>query len=121
MYKPEIKIVEYQNEEINDIYISDYEKEQLLIKYGYDTSNISINKNIIESPNNNLSFEEMVAKHNSKLKEEEMKRNAIINGLTPKTFNDNDGYNSQVKYSEDSDTGFNFKVTITTNMNLPNN
>lgn len=121
MNKPETKIIEFQNEEINDVNISNYEMEQLLMKYGYETTCVSVNKNVIETPNNNLSFEEMINRHENILNEEEMKRKARMNNLTPKTFNDNDGYNSQVKYSEDSDTGFNFKITITTDMNLPNN
>lgn len=48
-----------------------------------------------------------------------MRRIARMNGPKPTTFDGNRGYDSEVKYSSDDDTGFGFKIEITTDMKLP--
>jgi uncharacterized protein YkuJ len=41
------------------------------------------------------------------------------NGPKPITFNSQGGYTTEVKYSTDDDTGFGFKIEVTSDMNLP--
>ena len=89
--------------------VTGFEAEQILRKYGYSENYTSNNKK-----DNNLTFEEMV-----KLKNEENNR---IHKNVPKpiTFNYKNRYNSKVTYGTDDETGFNFKIEISTNMDLPN-
>jgi len=47
--------------------------------------------------------------------------NQRAKGPKPTTFDINNGYNSQVKYESDSDTGFEFKIEIVSDMNIPKN
>ena len=61
----------------------------------------------------------MVAQEESKRKEEEMRRIARISGPKPTTFDGSRGYDSEVKYSSDDDTGFGFKIEIITDMKIP--
>lgn len=106
MNRPEIRIIEDQKEEIKEVEISQYEREMLLGKYGY------INSQPIQPQNDNgLTFDEMIRIEEQKRKEHVAK----LNGPKPVTF-DGD-YNSNVKY--DSDDGFNYKISIVSNMEIP--
>ena len=73
----------------------------------------------VENPDNNLSFEEMVRREEEKRKSEEQRRLAQQTGPRPSTFDGSRGYESEVKYGSDEDTGFGFKIEITTDMKLP--
>ena len=41
------------------------------------------------------------------------------NGPNPITFDGKNGYDSEVKYSQDEDTGFGFKIEISSDMKIP--
>jgi hypothetical protein len=119
MNRPEVRIIS-QQEETNTREVSGWEAEQLLRKYGQDQS--FSNRPQVQEPiqkDNGLTFDQMVAQEESRLKEEEMRRRARMNGPKPTTFDGNRGYDSEVKYSSDDDTGFGFKIEITTDMKLP--
>ena len=45
--------------------------------------------------------------------------NQQMNGTIPITFNGQDGYDSEIRYGSDSDSGYGFKIEITTDMKLP--
>ena len=98
MNRPEVRIIQNQEEQTQPANIDSWEAEQV---------------------DNGLTFEQMVAQEESRLKEEEMRRRARMNGPKPTTFDGNRGYDSEVKYSSDDDTGFGFKIEITTDMKLP--
>ena len=61
----------------------------------------------------------MIAQEEANRKREEMRKRQIQNGPKPTTFNGDNGYDSEVKYGTDDDTGFNFKIEITTDMKIP--
>lgn len=120
MEKPEVKIIKNQEEETNSPNIDNWEAEQLLRKYGYNSSQYSLPENeIATNPDSNLTFEELVAKHEAKLREERMRKEQLLMGPRPTTFDPSRGYDSEVKYSSDEDTGFSFKIEITSDMKLP--
>jgi len=109
MRRPEVKFIENQEEIINDNpNIASWEAEQLMRKYGYSNQNFTTNT----TDDNGLTFEEMVSQHQD---------NQRAKGPKPTTFDINNGYNSQVKYESDSDTGFEFKIEIVSDMNIPKN
>ena len=119
MERPQARIVDAQHVE-SEREVLGYEAEQLLRKYGYQPeqmSSIQQNQQPVEQPG--LTFEEMIAQNEAKLKEEEMRRQQRMYGPKPTTFDGINGYDSEVKYTSDDDTGFGFKIEITTDMKLP--
>ncbi len=119
MERPVARIIDAQHVE-SEREITGWEAEQLMRKYGHQPEQFSTfptEQQPVEQPG--LTFEEMVAQHESKLREEEMRRKSQMNGPKPTTFDGSRGYDSEVKYSSDDDTGFGFKIEITTDMKLP--
>lgn len=112
MDKPIVNIIDDQKVENKEAIIDNWEAEQLLRKYGYESQHISSRQEVVvEQPS--LTFEEMVRI------EEEKQRNKTLNQPKPATFNSNNGYDSEIKYSSDDDTGFGFKIQIISDMPLP--
>ena len=109
MQRPEVRIVQGQEVQINNNpNIDSWEAEQLLRKYGYQ-SNSNISEPEINNTND-LSFEEMVAQEELRLKNERSKRD--------QQFKDQNGY-SETTYGNDSETGFSFKIEVRSDMNIP--
>lgn len=120
MNRPEVRIIQNQEETTQPANIDSWEAEQLLRKYGHQPQQFTTREEQpVHNPSMDLTFEEMVAQHEAKLKEEEQRRIARIQGPKPTTFGGNRGYDAEVKYGTDEDTGFNFKIEITTDMKLP--
>jgi hypothetical protein len=120
MNRPEVRIIKSQEETSQPANIDSWEAEQLLRKYGHQSSQFSTRPEEVSSPpKKELTFEEMLAQQEMKMKEEEMRRKAKINGPRPTTFDGRSGYDSEIKYGSDEDTGFGFKIEITTDMKLP--
>jgi len=121
MNRPEVRIIQTQEEQTQPANIDSWEAEQLLRKYGHQPQQFSTRENEqpVHNPDMDITFEEMVARHEAKQREEEQRRIARMNGPRPTTFDGSRGYESEVKYSSDDDTGFGFKIEITTDMKLP--
>lgn len=119
MNRPEVRVVQNQQIETNNNpNIDSWEAEQLLRKYGHQSS--SNNTNIPETNvDNGLSFEEMVAQEEMRLKNEQMKRDQQMRGPKPISFDGRNGYYSETTYGSDSDSGFSFKIEVTSDMNIP--
>ena len=113
MNRPEVRIIQNQEEQIQPANIDSWEAEQLLRKYGHQPQQFSTREEPQQPVDNGLTFEEMVARHEAKQREEEQRRIARMNGPRPTTFDGSRGYDSEVKYSSDEDTGFGFKIEIT--------
>ena len=125
MERPQVTMIEFQSEESKPVNIPSWEAEQLLRKYGYDNQQFANRPQQIQEPttvdsNANLTFEEMIAQEEARQREEAERqrlRQQQQMGPKPMTFNGQNGYESEVRYS--SDDGFSFKVEITTDMQLP--
>ena len=123
--RPEVRLIEPQSEQSAPANIPSWEAEQLLRKYGYDNQQFTNRPQQIQEPttvdpNANLTFEEMIAQEEARQREEAERqrlRQQQQMGPKPMTFNSQNGYESEVRYS--SDDGFSFKVEITTDMQLP--
>ena len=121
MNRPEVRIIQNQEESTQPANIDSWEAEQLLRKYGHQPQQFSTREQEVQSQNHssqNLTFEEMIAQEEMRLKEEEIRRISRMNGPKPMTFGGSN-YDAEVKYSSDEDTGFNFKIEITTDMKIP--
>lgn len=119
MNRPEVRIIS-QQEETNTREVSGWEAEQLLRKYGQDQS--FSNRPQVQEPiqkDNGLTFDQMVAQEEARLKQEQLRKHQQMMGPKPVTFNGQNGYESEIRYGSDSDSGFGFKIEITTDMNLP--
>lgn len=122
MNRPEVRIVQNQEVEINNNpAIDNWEAEQLLRKYGYKPES----QNTIQQPeiaqDNGITFEEMVAQDEMRRRNDEMRRQQQMRGPKPVSFDGRNGYYSNTSYETDGDTGFSFQVQITSDMNIPKN
>ena len=70
MQRPEIRIIQNQEEQIQPANIDSWEAEQLLRKYGHQPQQFSTREEPQQPIDNGLTFEQMVAQQESKLKEE---------------------------------------------------
>ena len=68
-----------------------------------------------------LTFEEMIKQSEEKQNYDRLRREQQMRGPKPISFDGRNGYHSQTTYETDSDTGFGFKIEITTDMNIPKN
>jgi hypothetical protein len=119
MNRPEVRIIQNQEEQTSPANIDSWEAEQLLRKYGHQPQQFSTREEPQQHVDNGLTFEQMVAQEEARLRDEELRRRARMNGPRPTTFDGSRGYDSEVKYSSDEDTGFDFKIEITTDMKIP--
>ena len=119
MERPQARIIDQQHVE-SERELTGWEAEQLLRKYGHEPQQFSgITEKKPENPDKNLTFEELIAREEAKRKDELLRKQQRINGPNPITFNGNNGYDSEVKYSTDEDTGFGFKIEISSDMRIP--
>ncbi len=116
--RPSVKIVEPQQVDTTVKEVDGWEAEQLLRKYGHEPQQFSTREEIAPVPQG-LTFEEMVLQHENKMKAETLRRQQLNNGPKPITYNGQGGYDTEVRYSSDDDSGFGFKIEITSDMPLP--
>lgn len=120
MERPQVRMIEPQSEETAPANIPSWEAEQLLRKYGHQPEQFSTRQEeVIQPVDNGLTFEQMIAQQEAQEREERMRRQQQMNGPKPMTFSGNRGYDSEVRYTSDNDSGFGFKIEITTDMQLP--
>lgn len=120
MEKPKVNLIEDQKVDTTISDVNGWEAEQLLRKYGYEPQQFSTREEPVNTPQQGgLTFEEMVAQDDLKRKQEEERKRSQMYGPKPTTFDGRRGYDSEVKYESDEDTGFGFKIEITTDMKLP--
>ncbi len=117
MEKPQARVIDQQHVE-SEREITGWEAEQILRKYGHEPQHHSSIPNK-PNPNQNLTFEEMLEQEEEKRRQEQIRRQQVMSGNSPKTFDGNRGYDSEIKYSQDEDTGFNFKIEISSDMKIP--
>lgn len=115
MSRAEVRIIDDQKEEVTEVKISAAEKEELLIKYGYESLSRETTPNTIDS--NDMTFEEMCRMEEKRIRDERFITNQRKFGPKPISF-DGDYY-SNVNYDSDSVSGVSFKVSIVSNMEIP--
>jgi hypothetical protein len=120
MQRPEVRLIQGQQVETNENpNIDSWEAEQLLRKYGYQNTQYSTHQEPTTPVDNGLTFEQMLAQEESKRKEEEMRRKQQMNGPKPISFDANGGYYTETKYGSDDDSGYGFKIQVTSDMPIP--
>lgn len=120
MQRPQVTLIEPQSEETKPANIPSWEAEQLLRKYGHQPEQFTTRQDDINPPPVlGLTFEEMIAQQEAEQRNNQMRRQQQMNGPKPVTFSGNRGYDSEVRYTSDDDSGFGFKIEITTDMQLP--
>ena len=120
MQRPEVRLIQGQQVETNENpNIDSWEAEQLLRKYGYQNTQYSTHQEPTPHVDNGLTFEQMLAQEESKRKEDEMRRRQQMNGPKPISFDPNSGYYTETKYGSDDDSGYGFKIQVTSDMPIP--
>lgn len=119
MERPQVRQIEGQRIEA-EREVTGWEAEEILKKYGYGNQQHST---IPERPEVNsttqLTFEEMCRQEEEKKQIENQKKLQQMYGPKPITFSGNNGYSSEVKYGQDDEFGFGFKIEITSDMKIP--
>jgi hypothetical protein len=120
MQRPEVRLIQDQQVETNENpNIDNWEAEQLLRKYGYQDTQYSTHQEPSASVDNGLTFEQMIAQEESRIKGEEIRRQQQMNGPKPISFDGSNGYHTETKYGSDDDSGYGFKIQITSDMPIP--
>jgi hypothetical protein len=120
MERPQVRMIEFQSEETKPANIPSWEAEQLLRKYGHQPEQFTTRQEVpAPPPPPGLTFEEMIAQQEAEERNNQMRRQQQMSGPKPKTFDGGRGYDSEVRYTSDDDSGFGFKIEITTDMQLP--
>ena len=107
MNKPEVRIVQNQEIQNTNPNIDSWEAEQLLRKYGYSQESNP------QTTQPGLTFEQMVAQEEERIKNDKIKRQQVIDNYN--------GYRTETTYSTDEESGFSFKIQISTDMSIPKN
>jgi hypothetical protein len=119
MQRPEVRLVQNQQVETNENpNIDAWEAEQLLRKYGYQNDQSIVPPNTTQNSEQGLTFEEMIAQEEARLKSEEIRRKQA-NGPKPISFDGQNGYYTETRYGSDDDSGYGFKIQITSDMPIP--
>lgn len=113
MNRPEIRIIQDQQEEIKPADISQNEMDMLLAKYGYQ-SQTNYHEPV---PDSGLSFEEMIRQE--ELKNHQRNYEQIMKAKSQKPYTFGGDYDSETIYGTDGDTGYTFKVNIVSDMPIP--
>jgi len=114
MIRPEVRVVQPQEEEIRPAQIDSWEAEQLLRKYGYNAQ-----PQPQPNPNQNLTFEEMIAQEDARMRQERMDAQQRANAPRPISFDGSNGYHTETRYGSDEDSGYGFKIQVTSDMHIP--
>lgn len=113
MERPQAIIIDRQQVE-SEREVTGWEAEQILRKYGHTQQYSSI-PDIQQPESPPLTFEELLAQEEAK----DLKRQQRLNSPNPITFSGKKGYDSEIKYSTDEDTGFGFKIEVSSDMKIP--
>lgn len=96
MHRPEVRIVEPQQEETRQVDVSSWERDQLLAKYGYKNVQQTPLENKGFNPVKDLSYQELMELEDRKYFEElQRKRQDVLNRPTTYTIDQD-----QVRYNE---------------------
>jgi hypothetical protein len=117
MIKPEVRILEPQQySEPQEVNNSSAEAHAIMLKYGLGNQNNTPQQPQYVDPNSNLTFDEMIAIEEQKIKAErqrkEYERIQELNKPTPHSFDRNkvQYYNNNYRSIEDSGFGIEIKV-----------
>lgn len=120
MQRPEVRVIQDQDIQINsNPQIDNWEAEQLMRKYGYQNTQYSSNQETPVQQDNGLTFEQMIAQEEARIRDEKMRRQQQLNGPKPISFDGRNGYHTETKYGSDDDSGYGFKIQITSDMPIP--
>ena len=119
MQRPEVRIIANQEETKNiEVNVSSSEAYALMAKYGFKPNDIP-QQQIINDPNRNLTFEEMMAMEDNKIRAEkqraEMLRQEELNKPQPYSF-DRRNINYHNTKFENLDDQFGIQIQVVSDM-----
>jgi hypothetical protein len=117
MNKPEVRIVEYQQEETKNVDVSQSERDYLLAKYGYKPQDSFQEQT--PNPQQHLTFEQMVEMEERKLRE--LKQRDIQKRTQPKPYTFDRVNYSESKFSSLDLDGSNFGIQVQIVSDMPIN
>lgn len=121
MQRPEVRVIETQSEEIRHIDVSNWEKQQLLAKYGYinqvEEPKIEINDFI---PTKDLPYAELMRIEDEKYSRDlQRKLQELRNRPKSYTIDSDQVRFNETRWSNIDGTNLGFEVNIVSDMKLP--
>lgn len=114
--RAQVRIIDQQSDEVKPADIQEWEKEQLLRKYGFTQEQPKHQPNQYRDPKGDMSYEKLCRIEDQRYERERQERIRKMNAPRPTTFGGD--YDSNVSYSQD-ESGFAFKVDIVSDMKIP--
>ena len=123
MQRTEVRLVEPQQySEPQQVNISSAEAYALIAKYGVNPTQPNIQYPVQTDPNQNLTFDEMIAMEEQKNKsinqQKEMERMREMNKPTPYSFDRGSVRHHDTQYKSIEDTNIGIEVKVVTNMDI---
>lgn len=121
MRRPDVRIVQpQQDSEPQEVNLSSAEVYALMSKYGVPQESAP-QINPIQDPNRDLTFDEMIAMEEAKLKAERYRAEMERNKPTPYSFDRKDVNYYDTKYKSIEDSNFGIEVKVVSNIPINNN
>jgi hypothetical protein len=120
MERPQVKIVDYQQQINQEVNVSQSEADYLLAKYGYKQGYVA-NQNLApQNPASNQTFEDMIRYKESEKKRIEEEKSRRMNQPKSITFDARNIQYSQTKYSdlEIDNNKLGIKIQVVTDMKI---
>lgn len=116
--RAQVRIIDQQTDEVRPADIQEWEKEQLLRKYGYkpQSDTYTQTQHAPNDPKGDMSYAELCRLEDQRIERERQEKIRKMNAPRPATFGGD--YDSNTSYSQD-DSGFAFKVDIVSDMKIP--
>jgi hypothetical protein len=114
--KPEVRIVEPQQEQTVSTDIVGYEADALLAKYGFKSQPTQPVQQEPINPDANLTFEELVARQERERQNEIQRKQQQMNGPRPYSFDPNRVGYSDNKYASIEGENFGISIQIVSDM-----
>jgi hypothetical protein len=114
--KPEVRIVEPQQEQTVSVDVVGYEAQALLAKYGFTQQPSQPVQQEPINPNAGLTFEELVARQELERQQEMQRKQQIMNGPRPYSFDPNRVGYSDNKYASIEGENFGISIQIVSDM-----
>jgi hypothetical protein len=121
MQRPEVRIIETQSEETRQVDVSNWEKQQLLAKYGYINQIQEPISQIDEyNPVKDLSYAELMRIEDEKyLRQMQQKMQEMINRPKSYTIDSDQVRFNETRWSNIDGTNLGFEVNIVSDMKIP--
>lgn len=120
--RPEVRIIEPQQEISQPAEVSNSEAAALLAKYGFSQNQIDVSPNQPNcDPTSNMTVQEFFELQQREIEAERVRKQRLMYGPKAATFDSNNIKYSETNYKTIDDTNFGIQIQIVSDMPINNN